>query len=251
LFLLFFFGCQGWFTPLQAQVVNTEERRFATKDSGWTGAITASFEFRENINSILILDGSLRVQYRPTSSNRWLLLGSYYYWRSDRVEFFNNGYLHLRRTWRADKFFAPEAFLQTQRNLVFRSDLRSLAGAGMRYNVYGRDTGKFHISLGTMYMFEYEDIIGESTVHRDHRASTYASFYWNIDKKVKMISSTYYLPNLRRFEDYRIRTDTQLQLQIFKWLQYKLTLSYLYDTRPPGGIPRDWFSFQNGISTSF
>jgi hypothetical protein len=102
-----------------------------------------------------------------------------------------------------------------------------------------------------MGMFEYEAIKGEAITHRDPRASTYVSMFWQVADRMKLISSTYYLPRLDQFRDYRLRTDTQLQLQLLQWLQYKASVSWLYDTRPPAAIPRHWITLKNGLAVNF
>lgn len=237
---------------LFGQVVNTEERRLTDKDTGWVGSISLSGGYQENIQTIYTADADMRLQYMPEISDTWLLLGNYSLWRADGVNFINNGYLHLRRTWRAHKTVSPEAFVQAQRNLVFRSDARMLAGAGLRYHLIGRrDTSRFFLSLGTVYMLEYEDETDEGPVHRDQRLSNYISFSWEPRSGFQLINTTYYLPKLADFADYRILSDAQLRFPLNGYLYYRMSLSILFDTRPPAQIPERWLSLQNGIGAQF
>ena len=236
---------------LHAQVVNTEERRLADRDTGWVGSLSLSGGYQENIQTIYTANADMRLQYMPRLTDRWLLLGNYSLWRADGVNFINNGYLHLRRTWRSNKRISPEGFLQFQRNMVFRSDARMLSGAGLRYRLIGhRDTSRFFLSLGSVYMLEYEDETDEGPVHRDQRLSSYISFSWAPRSGFQLIHTTYYQPNLADIADYRILSDTQLRFPINRYLYYRMSLSILFDSRPPAEIPDRWLSLQNGIGVN-
>lgn len=110
---------------------------------------------------------------------------------------------------------------------------------------------RFKLHIAILYMYEYEELENTSIINRDHRISSYVSLSLKLAKNLELINTTYFQPKINDIEDYRIASQTSLNLLISKRLKYKLSYNYLFDANPPSGITSDVYSFMNGITYSF
>ena len=103
-------------------------------------------------------------------------------------------------------------------NEVAKIDYRELVGSGIRYKLTKSE--KYKIYVGSVVMYEYEKTIEEfNTTHKDWRNSNYLTFSFYFNKKVSLISTTYYQPNLNQFSDYRVSHQSALNIDIAKNLE--------------------------------
>ena len=100
-------------------------------------------------------------------------------------------------------------------------------------------------------MFEYEEDTETFFIHRDHRLSSYFTFTLSPEETVTFTSTTYGQPLLADFKDFRISNETNLSLEITKKLTFNSTFKYSFDSRPPAGVPRNIYSFSNGLELTF
>ena len=237
-----------------SQIVNIEDRRTNFKDSiGWYERADLNFSWYKNTKSIVNLGGSFQVEFQY--KKRILLsITKFNYIDIDKSSFVNQGFQHLRYNRLMNKWLTFETFGQVQYNEKILLKLRALAGTGFKFSLLNMPDKK--VKLGLAYMFEYNEDNNNDPeivvdVHRDQRASTYFTFYFLLNKTVKIASTTYFQPSLSDFKDYRLSTESSLIFDVTKKLKFTNTFSMLYDTRVPDGAPSTVQRFKSGLRYVF
>jgi hypothetical protein len=244
-FLVLFLLLQGF---LFGQVINIESKRFLNDSNGWVGKADINFAVIQNTQQILSLGNTIHLQYQKNRS-RFLLLNDINFIKAGNSDLVNSGFQHFRYNYKINSFLTAEIFTQAQYNRILRLKLRYLAGAGPRFKLF--KTKLLRMYLACLYMYEYEEIIGEPQAKRDHRLSSYLSFSLALGKTVDLASTTFYQPNINNFQDYRIANDSGLEISISKRLNFRTGFNLLYDTRQPEGIPNLVYQLKNGLSFKF
>ena len=245
LYIIFFFLS---FFSLRSQVINIESKRFLNDTNGWVGKIDINFAVIQNTQQFISLGNNVHVQYQHNKS-RFLFLNDINLIKAGSNDVVNSGFQHLRYNYRINYFLTAEIFTQAQYNKILNLNLRYLAGAGPRFKLF--KTPDFKMYTACLYMYEYEEIKGDTIINRDNRLSSYISFSVAIGKTVDFASTTFYQPNMANFADYRIANDSGLEITIGKRLNYRVGFNLLYDTKQPPGVPDLVYSVKNGLSFKF
>jgi hypothetical protein len=233
---------------LHSQVVNIEEKRITTDSTGWAGSASAEFSLVKIDNLIANLNTDAHVQ-NTSRKNQWLFISSFNFLQAENTNLVNEGFVHFRFNRELTKGIRWEAFTQGQFNGLTKISFRGLTGTGPRFTL--TESKNFKSYLGTLYMFEYEEIDDEGTIHRDHRMSSYLSFSIKPSATFSFVSTTYFQPRLDQFGDFRLSTDNAILLKISDKLQFKTTYSLLHDTSPPSEVPGTTYRWMNGLKFSF
>jgi len=131
---------------------------------------------------------------------------------------------------------------------VQKINFRHLTGAGVRLNLFDRDSLKFW--MGTLPMFEYE-VLTDKTISKDVRQSTYLLFFIELKNGVEFQTIGYYQPRVDWLGDYRLSNSTSLEFGLLKWLRFKVGVDLLYDTNTPEDVPNLIFTLKNGLMAEF
>lgn len=248
----------GYMPIINAQVVNTERIRFSPTTQKWTGNFDFNFGLnRTNAGQTFVLKTNGKVQFQK-QREKWMLLSGY-----SSVQFldidtpdavpkrFNTvQFTHLRYNRKLQKKLTWEAFIQEQWDEVHEIDLRLLTGTGPRIQLLQTDSSQ--VFFGLLYMFEYENTSAEDLIerNRDHRLSTYLSLGFEFGNfLVNHIS--YYQPNIERWKDYRINSETAIRVKIDKRLSLRTSFTFIFDSAPPPTIRTSRYSLNSGISLEF
>lgn len=232
----------------KAQVINIESKRFLNDTNGWVGKIDFNFLLAQNTQQLVQVGNNVHVQYQY-NKHRFLILNDVNFIKAGNTDFVNAGYQHFRYNYKIVNRLTWEAFTQVQYNKILRLNLRFLSGTGPRFKVLKNKNARLYIA--SLYMFEYEEISGESAPTYTHRSSSYVTFSVSLGKNADITSTTFYQPNFADFSDYRIANDSALEIFISKRLNFKTGFNLLYDTRQPPGIPNLVYSLRNGLSFKF
>jgi putative salt-induced outer membrane protein YdiY len=233
---------------LHAQVINTEQKRAFQKQDGWVGSADLGFGLTQNTRLILQASSRITAQYHK-NKNTLLLLNDLSLLKVDRNSIQNSGFQHVRYNYQFRKYLIPEAFVQAQYNQVWKLDLRFLVGAGPRFQLIGNDSNR--VFVGTLAMFEYEKVDGGAQYNRAIRSSSYLSMGIGLNKKLTFESITYYQPLFKRLSDFRLSSESSVRAMITKHLAFKTSFALNYDSRPPDGLTKLFYSFQNGLTYKF
>lgn len=242
-----FYVCLLLMAPLflTAQIVNTERMRIDQQKEGWTGTVAANFSAIQNVRQSRQLGFTAGVEYLR-KKHRMLVLTNYKLNRIDGTDGANQGFGHMRYNYDVTQKWILEGFGQLQFNTVQLMRVRALTGGGLRLRI--ADTDSFHCYLGSLYMFEYEELNdGFGTFHRDHRQSSYANIGLDISANATLDHITYYQPMWGMIADFRISSETRLSFIITKKVRFDSTFSFVYDSRPPIDLPRSYYTFTNGL----
>lgn len=233
---------------IKAQVINIENKRFLNDTNGWVGNIDFSFNINQNTQQVLNFANSCRVQYQYNRS-RFIFLNDLNFIKAGNTNFVNSGYQHLRYNYKFTNRITMEVFTQTQYNPILKLDFRYLLGYGPRFKLLKKPNARIYAAV--LYMYEYDDIVGQKENYYENRISSYLTFSFGLFKTVDLTSTTFYQPNMANTADYRIANDTGMEIHINKNLNFKTTFNLLYDTKQPPGIPDLVYIFRNGLSIKF
>ena len=151
------------------------------------------------------------------------------------------------------RFFA---FTQVQTNAILLLERRLLGGAGYRRNLIDikKDTTRRYeidISAGLMQEEELLDRTNLPTDEKYHTNYTRSilSLVAIIDFKGKLtiVNTTYFQQYIKNFNDFRLLNETNLMVQINKWLSIGVDLEYRYDSEPPSILKDRDFNTNLGL----
>lgn len=243
------FSIFAFLSVCDAQViVNIERKRIITDTVGWAGSADLGFQLSKNVEKQFALSSSAHLQYK-TDKSLYLLLGNISLVEAGGERFVNAGFAHFRYNRKIGKTLRWEAFTQYQYNTVLQVDQRILVGMGPRFKLLSND--KFKLYIGTLGMYEHEEILSPEATHDDYRLSTYVSSNWQPTSSVSMSSTWYYQPLFNDFSDHRFAGIIKLGFSITEKLEFTTSFNYLKDSNPPLEVPSEVYSMANGLSYSF
>ena len=246
LIITLFIGASQFST---GQILNAEALRKVTDTSGFSGSASVDFALKRNNNDFFVLGSDIHIQYKM---NKHLVLfkNDIDFLKIEEEDFSNSGITHFRHNYRFHPRIAWETFIQGQYNKVSKIDFRALLGMGPRFKLSGSENYKFY--AGTLIMFEYEELTdGVTPLQRNLRGSTYLSFSLYPTERITVVSTTYFQPLLKNFEDHRISSQSSLVIELFKDFAFKTTYTFVFDKFPAIGIQRSQYDFTSGIAYTF
>lgn len=246
-----FFGLFFLASISHAQVVNVETLRKPSDSTKWTGSVSLDVSLIKNTNDIFRIANKAHIQYKD-SLNLWLFVNDFNLQKIEGNSLVNRGTQHLRYNRRITEKIKWEAFLQAQYDVISQINLRALVGTGPRFKLSVNDNYRFY--LGTLIMYEYEKAsnVVDNQLQKVFRGSSYLSFSLYPTETLSIISTSYYQPQINKFKDYRISSNTSLLFEILKNLAFKITFNYFFDAVPvSAAIPKTQYELTNGILYSF
>lgn len=203
-------------------------------------------EYYQNKQKFLLFTGGNQIRFLSRSSG------------SVHVNFVNNRFAHLRYNYTFQPRLTLEAFSQLQFDEIQLIRNRSLTGTGLRIKITESDTSS--LFLGAIVMYEYEEEFVETDdpqpseidlINRDIRASTYVSAAYAFTSFFSIDHVTYYQPNLRNFQDFRVSSETVVTVNVSRKISFKTYFQLIYDSRPPDpAVPNTMYSLTTGLSFS-
>ncbi len=232
-----------------SQVLNAESLRKVTDTSGFTGSASLDFSLKKDVNDYFGFRSNVHLQYKM-NRNLVLLKNDIEFQKIEGNKFANSGISHLRYNYKVFSRITWEVFAQAQYNKVSKINFRGLLGTGPRFKLSNSDKYRFY--LGTLVMYEQEELDdGVTPIQRDVRGSMYFSFSLYPTKNVSIISTTYYQPNLSRFKDYRVSSQSSLLIKMFENFSFKTSYTFIFDQYPAEGIPNSQYNLSSGIAYMF
>ncbi|MFT4663188.1 MAG: hypothetical protein ACI8YQ_001949 [Polaribacter sp.] len=235
-----------------SQIVNIEKKRTSKQDSVyWTGDINLGAALIQNSKQIVSINTAMRIDY-TRYRHVFMSISDYRLGRVDNNDFINTGFQHFRYNYKINKRWSLEAFTQAQYNEQIQLQLRWLLGVGPRIGLLLDE--KKQLYLGTLYMYEYaeEKAEGEEVLFfREHRLSTYLNVHLQPLDYLKISSTTYFQPVITSPDDFRLSTETAVEMKITERLTFTTIFSLLYDSTSPSGIRKTIYSLKNGLRLKF
>lgn len=241
-------GILTMYLSVYSQIIDVESRRIPTDTNGAAGSLEGHFNISQYTDLGLAITGKAHFQFKH-NRHLLLILGDFSFIKRGPNPFTNQGMGHIRYNVKATPWLAWEVYAQASYNELIRLKLRVVGGTGPRFKLSPLE--KFKVYAGTSYMGEYEQISGDSTARYTHRLSTYFTFTLKPTPNFRLVSTTYYQPDLLLWKDYRISGNASLLVKIWKKLDLKIDFAYTYDTRPPLETPDIYYALSNGIVFRF
>ncbi len=235
---------------VHSQIVNIEKRRISDDSTGWFGTANLHFAGAKTTKTIIALSTGTLLEYKSKSAkDLWLFITDFALISGDKEKFTDSGFGHIRYNHKFNKAIRWEIFTQLQYNSLTKINKRSLIGTGPRFKLTQYEDARFY--FGVAYMYEYEEVSDASMIHRDSRLSSYLTFTLTPEETVSFTSTTYVQPLIKKWGDFRISNETNLDLGISKKLTFNASFKYAYDAFPPEGVPNNTYAFSNGLELEF
>lgn len=249
--------------PISAQV-NTESLRKTIQETGLHFNLGATLNMMDGNRNLL----QTQIKSRLDLVQNWghlFLVSNYKMSSKDETVFVNQGFAHLRFMKGLTPLTTAEVFSQLEFNEFIRLNQRALLGAGIRLRHSGlageNSSSTLSMVLGLGLMMEKESIdIGSDATSGDPvhgalaellRSSNYLVVAYTPLDNVNIQSTTYYQVDTQRFEDYRLLSQSLIEVGLGKRLALTSELNIRYDSEAPGGIkPRD-LEYTQGITFKF
>lgn len=220
--------------------INTEMFRMDSDSLGFSGvanidvtAITGNTDFQ-----FIHIGG--RLNYTWGSDYTFLVTDGGFGWdEGERI--FNQALGHLRHVHLLNELMQIEVFIQTDFNKKRLLNERELIGSGLRFKLISNKNIKFR--LGVSYFFEHEKYdVAINSLHRNNlfanRISTYYTFDYKIKNDVQFVSTTYYQPQIGKWDDYKILSDNSLIVNLSSFVDLNVGFNLRFDSKPPETIKK-------------
>lgn len=236
---------------LQAQIVNMESQRIVTDTTGWAGDLKFGVTASKEVQNVLNLITDNQVQFK-TRKDLYLLRLNSRILKSGNNTVTDNTFAHFRYNHKFSRLLRWEAFTQWQHNRITGIKRRYLVGTGPRFKIY--ETKGFNSYVGILGMYEYELEYGagaDSSPNSVLRSSNYTSFSWRILPNIKVVNTTYYQPRPDVLQDYRLYSQSSLEVGITKKLSFEFSTWIMYDSVPAPGVPKHTYAIENYLKWKF
>lgn len=227
--------------------VNIENKRMTRDESGIGGSVGLSIELERGNSELTEIITKPQVVVRSGAS-QWFLLNEYSFTEAGRTTVINEGFSHLRYNYNVTDRVAAEALTQFQYNREQDLQIRSLLGAGLRFELIERERSS--LAVGVTGMYEYEELVTGSII-RTARNSDYVAIRVKLRQHLTLSNTIYLQPAFDDVGDIRVLDDLELSVAISKWLAITLEVKYRYDSEPPAGVKEYDLSLKNGLTVSF
>lgn len=214
IFLLF---CSSIFSQ-----VNTERFREDADTIGFSGYIDLEGILATGNSDFQLISVGSRLNYNWGNDYTFIIADGGYGWDKGKA-FVDQTLAHLRHVITTSEFLQIEFFTQFDNNKKRLLDERELIGGGLRFRIIKTDNFKFRI--GTGYMFENEKYnLPENSIHPHntsfHRFTSYVTLKFDFDESLSFISTSYYQPHLKEFNDYRLFSENAIVVDASKILGF-------------------------------
>lgn len=244
--VIFFFFAN---TLLMAQLVNVEKSRKENKE-GLQGLVQLNLSLTKNTRQIFETGTQAQIQYNK-NKHTVLLLNTLNFMRVEGDDLINNGFQHLRYNFNLSReFLIFEAFTQHQYNSIRLLQRRFLLGAGPRLRIWEND--HFAFFFAPLVMYESEVFNDEKNTKTDKiKGDLYISASYQLDERINFSHTTYYQPDFKYFDQFRLSSETGLEMKFTDKFSFVVSYDLAYDSHPPGDIPKLFYVLKNGIQYGF
>ena len=233
-FLALLLVCSAGATS-QAQIVNVQPLMSGGEDDhGFKGEIGGSLTLQTGNVDIIIANASALFSYQ-TGAHKLISSSTLELGTNDGETFMESLFTHLRHQANITGWLTWETYGQVATNRFRRLSLRGLAGTGPRFGLIEGPAVSF--ALAASYMFERE-MLSESeysdsgAAYNSHRLSLYLTGKFILNPLLSAVHTTYYQPLLTDPLDFRVSSDTSLNVKLTDSVALSVGFSLSYDSRP-------------------
>jgi hypothetical protein len=238
-------------TSVTAQLLNVERVRGETDETGWNGDLGFDFSLNRYQDHVLKIANSANASYN-SELHTYLFLTNFELVNVDGSSLISSGYFHLRSTLLRNSAVSPEIFTQYQYNRNMGLNNRALAGTGVRIQLISERHFTGHIQSGFMYEYEEWDVTDAENIESEHIKSTSnISFIGDLTPQTSLLLTGYYQARPGRFFKPRAILESQLTVQMSRFISLAVSFTMQHDAEPVIDVPRLTYELKNGVLISF
>lgn len=270
--ILFVISVLYWFctiTQANAQILNIERSRVEQDSANYmTGKAGLNFSMfnrnagKNNPNNFLQLTFNSDVAYIAVRHS-YLLLTYYNYLlinydnKEQRNTLASNGYAHFRINLYQQQRFSYELFTQLQSDKARGLELRTLAGAGVRYAILRKPKNNLYFGTGVMHEFEKwqspdetEGIIKSNLPKLTNYISNKAVLNDHVTNEAIVYYQTGYDNSINAFRN-RVSGDMNLVVKLNSTLSFRTGFNCTFEDKPVVPVTRFVYALTNGVQVNF
>ena len=241
------------FSQASHAIVNVSDIHLAEYEAGFNGNIAATLSSLSGNSNQQAYELGSSLNWTQETHSQFLLMDRNY-GESQSSPYVDKAFIHLRSIWQRSPDFAWELFIQTQQDRFARLTSRHLLGAGARFSYRLGKQGKLHLGSG---LFQEQETLFDSGGTSDagtqtlNRANIYLVLEFKLDKKLKLVSTTYLQPDISNAVDYRLLEQASLKYTLNKSMSLKLNLDIKQDNAPAQTVKSTDSAVKLGLEYNF
>jgi hypothetical protein len=256
-------------TQVNAQILNVERARIEQDSVNYmTGKAGLNFSMfnrnagKNNPNNFLQLTFNSDVAY-ISAKHSYLLLNYYNYLlinydnEEQRNTIASNGYAHFRVNLYRQRRLSYELFTQLQSDRARGLELRTLAGAGVRYAILRKPKTSLYFGTGVMHEYEKwqspvetQGIIESSLPKMTNYISNKAVLNDLVTTEAIVYYQTGYDKSIDAFRN-RISGDMNLVVKLNSTLSFRTGFNCTFEDKPLVPVTRFVYAITNGVQVNF
>lgn len=225
-------------TVISFSQINTERYRLDADTIGFSGIVDIELTALTGNTDLQIIHLGGRLNYNWGKGYTFFVADGGFGWdEGERI--FNQTLFHLRHVETISELIQLEAFTQFDFNKSRLLTERELIGGGLRFKILSYNDFKFRIGLSYFYEHESFDLPSISAHGNNlfaNRFSTYFTFDYEIKDDIKLMSITYFQPQIGKWDDFRILSDNSIIVGLSTFVDLKTSFNLRYDAKPPETI---------------
>lgn len=232
--------------------VNTEKLRTEEKE-GFSGNVSLGYGMAMGNSEYLSFTPAARIDYNTKNYTNFIA-ASYNRKQSqlkNGKEFLlaHKGFTHIRSCRKIIPFFSWEVFGQWEFNEFINLERRLLGGTGARMNVLSSTSTKLIVGTGGMFEHEVYNAEDDKSLWR---STNYVRFTWQFTEHGSFQTTGYYQVAVKEPKDYRIISDSGLQLKLSSWLIFGTFAELRFDNDPSVGVEKKYdLELNNNLTVEF
>lgn len=241
-------------TVAHANIVNVQSLLNTEARDGWSGAFVGAVDWRTGTTKLLLVSAAPVTRYRD-GDHLVLAIAKGELGRSAGATIVAKTFEHLRYRYRATKTVTTEAFAQHAYDQFRRLELRTVLGAGPKFDIINQE--RHRLALGVAYMLEYERISDDAMTADAgakgfaHRASTYLTGGIDAKDDLRLVATVYAQPSLTNARDLRVLGEAEMAVALSKAFSIKTTFALAWDNRSPEGVEPLETALKSAVSVEF
>jgi hypothetical protein len=126
-------------------------------------------------------------------------------------------------------------------------DLHIEEGPGLGYHLFTRTNFLMNVESGANYQIQYDT---DDTATRDFFFRIAEDVAWKIDSRTTLSEKAEFFPRVD-FSQYRLRAETTLSYNLWRYIYLNMTLRDSYDTRPAVGAKSNELEVHSALGVKF
>jgi putative salt-induced outer membrane protein YdiY len=217
----------------------------------WGIALDLGFNGAKGNNSFAILTSGLRVKRLETTAYELEWSTTFRYGESEGDVIARNLKTGLTFDLHPKDVISPFVFVDAERDAFRKLDVRTNAGAGVKYILTRSETGELSISGAALHDYEnFTQPAGDSALmsRSNARWSGRGKASKQFANGLRFENTSWYKPVWDDGGDYNIDTLTKVSVKLSSRIGLNISWNYRRDSTPPPNVKPDDQTFQAGVT---